>query len=180
MKPAYLEAIAQLKLWVASNTVELARESRSNGTLHTTLETLRFKAQPPSEVQILAIQQLSGKQLPNAYFHWLREVGCGQFFIDEHGAAFDIFNLDELIQSQAHIQQEISEEDEPTTDTFFMIGINNCMGDWMGFGTSRPGPCHYEVFNHEAPIHCYAEDAFWKDFEDWAITAIHSKGQKTL
>ena len=180
MKPAFLQAVEQLKQWIAAGSVDLTRQQVRQGVIHSSTETLRFRVKSLSEAERQDISQLCPEPLPPAYFHFLREVGCGEFFIDEFRAAFDIFGLDELRQAASHIAQEIAEEDEPTVDSFFMIGVHNSMGDWMGFCTSRTEADNYEVFNHEVPIYCYAEDAFWKNFEDWVIGAVKSKGQETL
>ena len=180
MKPAFLEAVEQLKQWIATGLVELVHHQMRKGLMHSSTETLRFRTRALSDAEIQAIQALSQNLLPPAYFHFLREVGCGEFFIDEFRAVFDIFGIKELQQAASHIAQEIAEEDEPTKDSFFMIGVHNSMGDWMGFCTSREEADNYEVFNHEVPIYCYAEDAFWKNFEDWVIAAVKSKGQETL
>ena len=180
MNPEFLQAVEQLKEWIAAGSAELTRQQMRKGVMHSSTEMLRFRVKSLSEAQLQYIRQLSSAPLPPAYFHFLREVGCGEFFIDEFRAAFDIFGLDELRQAASHIAQEIAEEDEPTEDSFFMIGVHNSMGDWMGFCTSRTEPDNYDVFNHEVPIYCYAEDAFWKNFEDWVIAAVKSKGQETL
>lgn len=180
MKPEFLQAVEQLKQWIAAGSVELTRQQMRKGVMHSSTETLCFRVKPLSEAELQDISQLCPEPLPAAYMHLLREVGCGEFFIDEFRAAFDIFGIEELQQAASHIAQEIAEEDEPTEDSFFMIGVHNSMGDWMGFCTSRTEPDNYEVFNHEVPIYCYAEDAFWKNFEDWVIAAVKSKGQETL
>ena len=120
------------------------------------------------------------KRVGNETLRVAREVGCGELFSDEVRAALDMVGSEELQQAASHITQEIAEEDEPTVDSFFMIGVHNSMGDWMGFCTSRKEADNYEVFNHEVPIYCYAEDAFWKSFEDWVIASVKSKGQETL
>ena len=180
MSPVFLQAVEQLKEWIAAGSVDLTRQQVRKGVMHSSTETLRFRVKSLSEAELQDINQLCPEPLPPAYVHFLREVGCGEFFIDELRAAFDIFGLDELHQAASHIAQEIAEEDEPTVDSFFMIGVHNSMGDWMGFCTSRKEADNYEVFNHEVPIYCYAEDAFWKNFEDWVIAAVKSKGQETL
>ena len=180
MNPEFLQAVEQLKEWIAAGSAELTRQQMRKGVMHSSTETLRFRVKSLSAAELQDISQFCPDPLPPTYFHFLREVGCGEFFIDEFRAAFDIFGLDELRQAASHIAQEIAEEDEPTEDSFFMIGVHNSMGDWMGFCTSRTEPDNYEVFNHEVPIYCYAEDAFWKNFEDWVIAAVKSKGQETL
>ena len=180
MNPEFLQAVEQLKEWIAAGSAELTRQQMRKGVMHSSTETLRFRVKSLSEAELQDISQLCPDPLPPAYFHFLREVGCGEFFIDEFRAAFDIFGIEELQQAASHIAQEIAEEDEPTEDSFFMIGVHNSMGDWMGFCTSRAEADNYEVFNHEVPIYCYAEDAFWKNFEDWVIAAVKSKGQETL
>ena len=180
MNPEFLQAVEQLKEWIAAGFAELTRQQMRKGVMHSSTEMLRFRVKSLSEAELQDISQFCPDPLPPTYFHFLREVGCGEFFIDEFRAAFDIFGPEELQQAANHITQEIAEEDEPTSDSFFMIGVHNSMGDWMGFCTSRTEPDNYEVFNHEVPIYCYAEDAFWKNFEDWVIAAVKSKGQETL
>ena len=180
MKPAFLQAVEQLKQWIAAGSVDLTRQQMRQGVIHSSTETLRFRVKSLSEAELQDISQLCPEPLPPAYFHFLREVGCGELFSDEVRAALDMVGSEELQQAASHITQEIAEEDEPTVDSFFMIGVHNSMGDWMGFCTSRKEADNYEVFNHEVPIYCYAEDAFWKSFEDWVIASVKSKGQETL
>ena len=180
MTPEFLQAIEQLKAWIAAGSVDLVQQARKGGVLQSQTETLGFKVRALTQPELQRIEQMCPQPLPPAYLHFLQQVGCGEFFIGEYHAAFDIFGPEELQQTQALIAQEIADEDEPTEDQFFMIGVHNSMGDWMGFCTSRPGPDNYEVFSHEAPIYCYAEDAFWKSFEDWVVKAVESKGRETL
>ena len=94
MKPAFLQAVEQLKQWIAAGSVDLTRQQMRQGVIHSSTETLRFRVKSLSEAERQDISQLCPEPLPPAYFHFLREVGCGEFFIDEFRAAFDIFGIE--------------------------------------------------------------------------------------
>ena len=88
MKPEFLQAVEQLKQWIAAGSVELTRQQMRKGVMHSSTETLRFRVKSLSEAELQDISQLCPEPLPPAYFHFLREVGYGEFFIERHRKAF--------------------------------------------------------------------------------------------
>ncbi|MFD2555168.1 SMI1/KNR4 family protein [Sphingobacterium tabacisoli] len=173
-----------LKEWIIKNEVSLSTSKWANGLEIIETEQLRFNIHPLSEEELIAIKVLTNNLLPPAYYHFLAEIGSGQFFINDYFPGFEIYNLAELKEYNQLIQQEIKEAGETIIDDYLMIGTHCSMGDWMGFCTTRKKEKNYDVFCHEYPIEEYAttsdELKSWRTFEEWIIKAIQTKGTETL
>lgn len=177
-------AIELLKSWVSKNEVHRERKYWKDGQEITEIEHLQFKVQAISPEQIEAIKTFTNHSLPDLYYHFLSEIGTGQFFIGEYLPSFEIYDLKELQEYNLLFQQEIEECDELVNDQFILIGVDAAMSDWMGFCTSKSDKKNFDVFCHEYPIDEYVETSdelnSWRTFEEWIIKAVETKGQETL
>lgn len=184
MTKEFINSLDILKEWIIKNEAILNTSKYVNGQEVTQTECLCFNIQSISEEELTAIKALTHNLLPPAYYLFLEEIGCGQFFISDYLPSFEIYNLIELEENIQAVQHEISETAEEITDRFMMIGTHCSMGDWMGFCTTRKEVNNYDVFCHEYPIEEYVETSnelkSWRTFEEWIIKAIETKGTKTL
>lgn len=182
MKKEFINALQIVKEWISENEVILETSQWKDSQPIVESEVLKCTVQPLSNEEVEEIKAFTQHLLPESYYHFLAEVGRGQFLIGEYLPCFEIYNLAELKEYNAHIQQEI--ENTEVNDRFIMIGSHCSMGDWMGFCTTRKDERNYDVFCHEYPIDEYAEISdelnSWRSFEEWVIKAIETKGQETL
>lgn len=184
MTKELIAAIKTLKSWVGQNETILEQKKYQDGREEHLSVGLQFNIQAITKAELEAIKHFTKNLLPESYYYFLSEIGAGQFFINEGFPCFEIYTLAELQASQCFIQQEIDTAEEVVLDEFMMIGSHCAMGDWMGFCTSNKAIHNFDVFCHEYPIESYVEVSdeliSWRTFDEWLITAIETKGQKTL
>ncbi|WP_347217339.1 SMI1/KNR4 family protein [Chryseobacterium sp.] len=184
MKTEFITALQLLKEWISQNEVLRETIEWENGQQIVESERLKFNVQPIDTREVEEIKAFTQHLLPESYYHFLAEIGSGQFLTGEYLPCFEIYNLAELKEHNAQVRQEIEDAEEEVNDHFIMIGSHCSMGDWMGFCTSRRGERNYDVFCHEYPIDEYAEISdelnSWRTFEEWVIKAVETKGQETL
>ncbi|WP_160139064.1 SMI1/KNR4 family protein [Chryseobacterium sp. c4a] len=182
MKTELINALQILKEWISKNEAILETSQWKDGQQIVESELLKFTIQTLSREEIEEIKAFTQYLLPESYYHFLSEIGSGQFLIGEYLPCFELYNLAELKEYNAHVQQEI--EDAEINDQFIMIGLHCSMGDWMGFCTTRKDERNYDVFCHEYPIDEYTEVSdelnSWRTFEEWVIKAVETKGKETL
>jgi hypothetical protein len=180
MNAEYLHALDELKNWILNNKTII--ETTSFGKNET--EEVTFNIQSVSIQDIEIIKELTNNCLPDSYYYFLQEIGVGAFFIGEYSSKFELYNIIQLKEYNALIQQEIEGEDEITKESYFMIGSHRSMGDWMGFCTSKSDLANFDVYCHEYPIYDYAaisdELKSWRSFEDWIINVVKTKGEDSL
>lgn len=184
MTAEFINALGILKEWISQNKTILETKQGVDGQQTTESEILKFNVHPILNNELEEIKAFTQHTLPDAYYHFLSEIGSGKFFIGEYLPCFELYNLAELQEYNALVQQEIEETEEMVKDHFMMIGTHCSMGDWMGFCTTRNDERNYDVFCHEYPIDEYAEISdelnSWRTFEEWMIKSIETKGQETL
>ncbi|UHO38359.1 SMI1/KNR4 family protein [Chryseobacterium capnotolerans] len=182
MKTEFINALHTLKEWISKNEVIFETLQWKDSQQIVESEILKFIVQPISNAEIDEIKAFTQYLLPDSYYHFLAEIGSGQFLIGEYLPCFEIYNLKQLQEYNAHVQQEI--EAAEINDHFIMIGSHCSMGDWMGFCTTRKDERNYDVFCHEYPIDEYTEVSdelnSWRTFEEWVIKAVETKGKETL
>lgn len=184
MKTEFINALHQLKEWILENEAVIETLQWKSGEQIVESEILKFNIQPLSNEEVEEIKAFTQHLLPESYYHFLAEIGSGQFLIGEFSPCFQIYNLAELQEYNALVKQEIEDAEEQVNDQFIMIGSHCSMGDWMGFCTTRNDEKNYDVFCHEYPISEYSEISdelnSWRSFEEWVIKAVETKGQETL
>lgn len=182
MKTEFINALQILKEWISKNEAILETSQWKDGQPIVESEILKFAIQTLSSEEVEEIKSFTHHLLPESYYHFLAEIGSGQFLIGEYLPCFELYNLAELKEYNARVQQEI--EDAEVTDHFIMIGSHCSMGDWMGFCTTRKDEKNFDVFCHEYLIDEYAEISdelnSWRTFEEWVIKAVETKGKETL
>ncbi len=180
MNAEYLHALDELKNWILNNKTII--ETTSFGKKKT--EEVTFNIQSVSTQDIEIVKKLTNNCLPNSYYYFLQEIGVGDFFIGKYSSKFELYNMIQLKEYNALIQEEIEGEDEITKESYFMIGSHRSMGDWMGFCTSKSDLANFDVYCHEYPIYDYAaisdELKSWRSFEDWIINVVKTKGEDSL
>ena len=180
----YLSAIQTLKSWIADGNVSLETKSWKDGSQITETENLAFVIQAISQEELASIKIYTENKLPESYYHFLREIGSGQFFIGEFLPSFEIYNNAELREYNSMFQNEKQDCEEITLDDFMIIGSDCAMGDWMGFCTTKMDEKNFDVYCHEYPIDDYVATSdelnSWRTFEEWLIKAVETKGSKTL
>ncbi|MBP2617255.1 SMI1/KNR4 family protein [Chryseobacterium jejuense] len=183
MKTEFINALHIVKEWGSQQEVILETSQWKDGQQIIESESLKFNIQPISHIEVEEIKAFTQHLLPESYYHFLAEIGSGQFLIGKYLPCFEIYNLTQLQEHNAHVQQEI-EEAEEINDHFIMIGSHCSMGDWMGFCTTRNDKRNYDVYCHEYPIGEYVETSdelnSWRTFEEWVIKAVETKGKETL
>ncbi|MGN7809176.1 MULTISPECIES: SMI1/KNR4 family protein [Flavobacterium] len=180
MKTEYFNAVNELKNWILNNKVIIEDTSYRNEKA----DIKTFKIQNISTEELQDIKSLTNNNLEDSYYYFLQEIGTGQFFIGEYFAKFELYNLEQLKNYNALVQQEIEGEDEASEDNYFMIGSHLSMGDWIGFCTTKQDTNNFDVYCHEYPIYEYAETSnelkSWRSFEDWIIKVVKTKGEESL
>lgn len=184
MTAEFINALSILKEWVSKNEVILETKKWTNGEEMIESESLKFNVQSISGKKLEEIKSYTQYLLPESYYHFLSEIGSGQFLIGEYLPCFEIYNLAELTENNTNVQKEIESVGEEVSADFIMIGMHCSMGDWMGFCTTKNDKKNYDVFCHEYPIDEYVEISdelkSWRTFEEWFIKAIETKGEETL
>lgn len=182
MTAEFINALSILKEWVSKNEVILETKKWTNGEEMIESESLKFNVQSISGKELEEIKSYTQYLLPESYYHFLSEIGSGQFFIGEYFPCFEMYGLADLKENNALVQKEI--KDGEINDNFIMIGMHCSMGDWVGFCTTKNDKKNYDVFCHEYPIDEYVEISdelkSWRTFEEWFIKAIETKGEETL
>lgn len=184
MKTEFIKALHQLKEWISKNEVAIKTPVWKDGDQIIESERLKFNTQPVSNTEVQEIKAFTEHLLPESYYHFLTEIGSGQFFIGDYLPCFEIYSLAQLQEYNALVQKENEDAEEEIRYHFIMIGSHCSMGDWMGFCTNRNDEKNYDVFCHEYPIDEYVEISdelkSWRTFEEWVIKAVETKGKETL
>lgn len=184
MTTEFINALQILKEWISKDGVILETSQWEDGQEITESEVLKFNVEPVSDKELEEIKAVTQHTLPESYYHFLAEIGSGQFFTADYIPGFKFYNLAELEENRVYIQQEMEDAEEGINDNFIMVGLHCSMGDWMGFCTTRKDEKNYDVFCHEYPVDEYAETSdelnSWRTFEEWMINAIGTKGRETL
>lgn len=181
MNNNFKEAIKTLQNWIESNEVILETKKWKDREEILELEHLKFSVQTLAFEEVEAIKAFTNNLLPDSYYHFLKEIGSGEFFVGEYSTSFELYSLAQLQEYNTLFQQEI---EEPIEDEFMIIGSHLSMGDWMGFCTSKTDEKNFDVYCHEYPIEEYVETSdelnSWRTFEEWIIKAVQTKGRESL
>lgn len=180
----YPQALQQLQYWLANSQASHANH-------------LNFNVHPLSTDELQAIREYTQNRLPESYYLFLQQCGTGDFFYSWYTSVIDqavsqtpkieIYNLTQLKEENIYYQQLLREElddlppdEHPDIGKILIIGAHHSMGDWFGFDLSRAEP-NFDIFIHDAANPAtYAEEAQWRQFEDWIIRCVESEGEDTL
>ncbi|MCA5005207.1 SMI1/KNR4 family protein [Sphingobacterium bovistauri] len=180
----FIKSIETLKSWITNGKVVLETKKWKDGLEITASEELNFKVERISNVELEEIKSYTNHSLPESYYHFLQEIGAGSFFFSKYIDGFDMYNLAQLKEYNTLFQQEIEDCEEEVKDQFIIIGSHLCMGDWMGFCTTKKEEKNFDVYCHEYPIDDYVATSdelnSWRTFEEWLIKAVETKGSETL
>jgi hypothetical protein len=120
--------------------------------------------------------------LPESYRLFMSIVGASTLFGQSSiGGGPYFYSPDEILETSIRPETYVG---NGSSDRFCWIGEHRCMGDFMGFLVSKPGPKNFDVFCHEYPLEEYAEVSdeikSWRTFEDWVILSVETLGMDTL
>lgn len=93
MTAEFINALDILKEWISQNEAILETKQGGDGQQTAESEILKFNVHPISNNELEEIKAFTQHTLPEAYYHFLSEIGSGKFFIGEYLPCFEFYNL---------------------------------------------------------------------------------------
>ena len=135
-----------------------------------------------SSQELSAVEKAIEFTFPDSYRRFMNTIGASSLFsLSTYGGGPRFYTPEEVIKAS---EGATYRDDEGQVHRFCFVGEHLCMGDFMGFLTSKPDSRNFDVFCHEYPFEEYVavsnEIDSWRTFEQWLIRSVESRGEDTL
>jgi len=131
-----------------------------------------------SDNEILSLEKNNNYSWPTEFKYFLKEVGIGEFYMDEYNLGIEFIPLDKIVDNQSEIFENPSDNPFPK---LIIVSLLSGRGDFGGFNLDIQKSNNFGIFSGEEPPEEWINpEHTLVDFSEWLIELVISDGENDM